>query len=88
MELQALIRGGEVRSRMQQRRNRLRRAERAVVGLQSLIRGQMVRALFVDHLRDYRSTVHWATLVTGTWGGKLIVGSSDGERGIGEKGDK
>jgi hypothetical protein len=48
----------------------------------------MVRALFVDHLRDYRSTVHWATLVTGTWGGKLIVGSSDGERGVGEKGDK
>jgi len=87
-ELQALIRGGEVRSCIQRRRNRLRRAERGVVGLQSLIRGQMVRALFVDHLRDYRSTVDWDTLVTGTRGGELIVGSSYGERGVGEKGGK
>jgi Ras GTPase-activating-like protein IQGAP2/3 len=63
VELQALIRGGEVRSLLQRRRSRLRRAERGVVGLQSLIRGQMVRALFVDHLRDYRTTVDWATMV-------------------------
>lgn len=88
MELQALIRGREARSCIQRKSNRLRRAEREVVGLQSLIRGQMVRALFVDHLRDYRSTVDWATLVIGTWGGKLIIDSSYGERGVGEKSDK
>jgi hypothetical protein len=34
-----------------------------VIGLQSLIRGQMVRLLFEDHLREYRSSVHWATMV-------------------------
>ena len=63
MELQAVIRGNEVRSWLQRKRNRMRRAERDIVALQSLIRGQMVRALFVDHLRDYRTTVDWTTMV-------------------------
>lgn len=60
---QAAIRGSEVRERLRRRRNRLRRAEAGIVQLQSLIRGQMVRALFVDHLKDYRTTVDWATMV-------------------------
>jgi hypothetical protein len=92
MELQAVIRGNEVRSWLQRKRNRMRRAERDIVALQSLIRGQMVRALFVDHLRDYRTTVDWTTMVilhiilVLEW--MLIVDSSYCERDACEEGSK
>jgi Ras GTPase-activating-like protein IQGAP2/3 len=63
VELQAMMRGVKVRDRLRRMKNRLRRAERSVTGLQSLVRGQIVRAVFQDHLKDYRTTVDWATMV-------------------------
>lgn len=61
--LQARIRGIEVREHIQRTKNRLRRAEKGIVGLQSVIRGQTVRWIFDDHLRDYRTSVAWAIMV-------------------------
>jgi Ras GTPase-activating-like protein IQGAP2/3 len=64
IELQALMRGAEVRDRLKRTKNRLRRAERGVVGLQSLVRGEMIRFVFDDHLKRYRESVDWATMVS------------------------
>jgi Ras GTPase-activating-like protein IQGAP2/3 len=64
VELQALMRGVGVRDRLKRTKNRLRRAERGIVGLQSLVRGEMVRVLFDDHLKRYRKSVEWATMVS------------------------
>jgi Ras GTPase-activating-like protein IQGAP2/3 len=63
VEVQAAMRGLAARDRLARKMNRLKRAEKGVVALQSLVRGQMVRALFDDHLRDYRTSVEWATMV-------------------------
>ena len=63
VKLQAMARGGEVRDYIRRMKNRLRRAERGVVAMQSVIRGQMVRNIFDDHLKDYRMSVEWATMV-------------------------
>jgi hypothetical protein len=63
VELQAAMRGLGVRDRLARKKNRLKRAEKGVVALQSLVRGQMIRALFDDHLKDYRTSVEWATMV-------------------------
>lgn len=48
---------------MARMKNRLKRSERGIVGLQSVIRGKMVRGLFEDHLREYQASVKWATMV-------------------------
>lgn len=64
VELQAQMRGVGVRDRLKRTKNRLRRAERGIVGLQSVIRGEMVRVLFDDHLKSYRESVEWATMVS------------------------
>jgi Ras GTPase-activating-like protein IQGAP2/3 len=61
--LQAAMRGVAVRDRMTRMKNRFKRSERGIVGLQSIVRGKMVRGLFDEHLRDYRASVDWATMV-------------------------
>lgn len=63
VNIQSMMRGVRVRDRFRRMKNRLRRAERGVIGLQSLIRGQMVRIIFDDHLKDYRGSMDWATKV-------------------------
>jgi hypothetical protein len=61
--LQAAARGVVGRRRVGRLRGRLRRAERGVVGLQSLIRGVSVREMFAGHLQSYRRSVEWSTMV-------------------------
>ena len=63
IHLQCMMRGVRVRDRFRRMKNRLRRAERNIVGLQSLVRGQMVRIVFDDHLKDYRASMDWAMKV-------------------------
>jgi Ras GTPase-activating-like protein IQGAP2/3 len=63
VELQAVIRGVDVRDRLRRMKNRLRRAERGIIGLQSIAKGQMVRSIFEDHLQHYRASVEWVTMV-------------------------
>src|SRR6266496_2353029 len=60
IDLQSMMRGVRVRDRFRRMKNRLRRAERSIVGLQSLVRGQIVRIVFDDHLKDYRASMDWA----------------------------
>ena len=61
--IQSMMRGVRVRDRFRRMKNRLRRAEKGVIGLQSLVRGQMVRIVFDDHFKDYRASMDWATKV-------------------------
>jgi len=63
IDLQSMMRGVRVRDRFRRMKNRLRRAERSIVGLQSLVRGQIVRIVFDDHLKDYRASMDWAMKV-------------------------
>jgi Ras GTPase-activating-like protein IQGAP2/3 len=61
--VQALVRGVLVRERARGVRWRLARAERGVLGVQSAVRGGLVRAVFAQHLREYRETAEWITQV-------------------------
>lgn len=63
VNIQSMMRGVRVRDRFRRMKNRLRRAERGVIGLQSLVRGQTVRMVFDDHLKDYRASMDWAMKV-------------------------
>jgi hypothetical protein len=58
-----MMRGVRVRERFRRMKNRLRRSERGVIELQSLVRGQMIRIVFDNHLKDYRASMDWAMKV-------------------------
>ena len=79
IELQSAVRGALVRDRVRWINAKLNRCESGIIGLQSIFRGQTVRALFKEHLHDYRTTVNWATMVI-LKRSELMVGSSGFER--------